>query len=153
MVQGKKQLNCKPKFVEVVIGDNVLKYSLIFRAFNYLIRIYDELTNYLYIPEMPIDNTDTERLIRDMVIGKKPYLFCRDLKRAAKMYSLSGACKKLDKNPKRWLCHVLKNSDSMPKDKLYTLLPEFWEDEEQQTASTGISWWRAKTHMRIGNMR
>lgn len=68
MVQGKKQLNCKPKFVEVVIGDNVLKYSLIFRAFNYLIRIYDELTNYLYIPEMPIDNTDTERLIRDMVM-------------------------------------------------------------------------------------
>ena len=33
MVQGKKQLNCKPKFVEVVIGDNVLKYSRIFRAF------------------------------------------------------------------------------------------------------------------------
>ena len=45
MVQGKKQLNCKPKSVEVVIDDNVLKYSLIFRAFNYLIRIYDELTN------------------------------------------------------------------------------------------------------------
>ena len=25
MVQGKKQLNCKPKFAEVVIGDNEAK--------------------------------------------------------------------------------------------------------------------------------
>ena len=85
--------------------------------------------------QMPLDNNDTERLIRDMVMGKKSYLFCRDLdacKRAAMMYSLFGACKVLDKNPERWLCHVLKNIDSTPKDKLYTLLPEFWEDEEQQ---------------------
>ena len=26
MVQGKKQLNSKPKLAEVVVGDNVLKY-------------------------------------------------------------------------------------------------------------------------------
>lgn len=85
--------------------------SLIFMALNYLIRNYDEMTHYFDIPEMPIDNTDTERLIRDMVIGKKAYLFCRDLdacKRAAMMYSLFGACKVLDKNPERWLCYVLK---------------------------------------------
>ena len=113
---------------------DVPKDSLIFKALNYLIRNYDELTHYLDIPEMPIDNTDTERLIRDMVMGKKSYLFCRDLdacKRAAMMYSLFGACKVLDKNPERWLCHVLKNIKTTPKDKLYTLLPEFWEDDEQ----------------------
>lgn len=86
----------------------------------------------LSIPEMPIDNTDTERLIRDMVMGKKSYLFCRDLdacRRAAMMYSLFGACKVLGKNPERWLSYVLKNIKTTPKDKLYTLLPEFWEDE------------------------
>ena len=113
---------------------DVPKDSLIFKALNYLIRNYDELTHYLDIPEMPIDNTDTERLIRDMVMGKKSYLFCRDLdacKRAAMMYSLFGACKVLDKNPERWLCYVLKNIKTTPKDKLYTLLPEFWEDDEQ----------------------
>ena len=113
---------------------DVPKDSLIFKALNYLIRNYDELTHYLDIPEMPIDNTDTERLIRDMVMGKKSYLFCRDLdacKRAAMMYSLFGACKVLDKNPERWLCHVLKNIKTTPNDKLYTLLPEFWEDDEQ----------------------
>ena len=80
---------------------------------------------------MPIDNTDTEGLICDMLMGKKAYLFCRDLdayKRAAMMYSLFGACKVLDKNPERWLCYDI---DSTPEDKYYTLLPEFWEDEEQ----------------------
>ena len=111
---------------------DVPKDSLIFRALNYLLRNYDELTHYLSIPEMPLDNTDTERLIRDMVMGKKSYLFCRDLdacRRAAMMYSLFGACKVLGKNPERWLSYVLKNIKTTPKDKLYTLLPEFWEDE------------------------
>lgn len=113
---------------------DVPKDSLIFKALNYLLRNYEELTHYLDIQEMPIDNTDTERLIRDMVMGKKSYLFCRDLdacKRAAMMYSLFGACKVLNKNPERWLSHVLKHIKTTPKDKLYTLLPEFWEDEEQ----------------------
>ena len=55
---------------------------------------------------MPLDNNDTERLIRDMVMGKKAYLFCRDLdacKRAAMMYSLFGACKVLDKKSECFL--------------------------------------------------
>ena len=46
------------------------------------------------------------------------------------MYSLFGICNVLYKNPKRWLC-VLKNIKTTPKDKLYTLLPELCEDEEQ----------------------
>ena len=80
-----------------------------------------------------MDNA-SERLIRDMVMGKKAYLCGPDLdacKRAAMMDSLFGACEVLDKNPERWLCDVLKHIDSMPEDKYYTLLPEFWEDEEQ----------------------
>lgn len=113
---------------------DVPRDSNIFKALNYMLRNYTELTNYIDIPDMPLDNNDTERLIRDMVMGKKAYLFCRDLdacKRAAMMYSLFGACKVLDKNPERWLCYVLKHIDTTPEDKLYTLLPEFWEDEEQ----------------------
>lgn len=55
--------------------------------------------------EMPLDNNDTERLIRDMVLGK---------------------------NPERWLVYVLHHIKTTPKDKLYTLLPEFWEDDNEQ---------------------
>ena len=70
---------------------DIPKDSLIFEALNYMQCNYTELTNYIDIPDMPLDNNDTERLIRDMVMGKKAYLFCRDLdacKRAAMMYSL-----------------------------------------------------------------
>ena len=93
MVQGKKQLNGKPKFAEVVIGDNKAldKRERVFFSKEERDTIYDKLTNYIDIPDMPLDNNDTERLIRDMVMGKKAYLFCRDLdacKRAAMMYSL-----------------------------------------------------------------
>ena len=145
MVQGKKAFNnSKPKFAEVVIGDSETKKMRV--AANsrpsrspYLKLIHPNGVT-LILPadtsveliEMPIDNTDTERLIRDMVMGKKSYLFCRDLdacRRAAMMYSLFGACKVLGKNPERWLSYVLKNIKTTPKDKLYTLLPEFWEDE------------------------
>ena len=31
--------------------------------------------------------------------------------------------------PERWLSYVLKNIKTTPKDKLYTLLPEFWKNE------------------------
>ena len=120
MVQGKKQLSSKPKFTEVAIGDNEAKemreswcrqksgakteqiaslVRMIFTQKRELVvfskeerdTIYDKLTDYIDIPDMPLDNSDTERLIRDMVMGKKAYLFCRDLdacKRAAMMYSL-----------------------------------------------------------------
>lgn len=37
--------------------------------------IYDKTTNYIDIPDMPLDNNDTERLIRDMVMGKKAYIY------------------------------------------------------------------------------
>ena len=101
---------------------------------NYALTEYPCMLRCLEDGSLDLSNNDTERLIRDMVMGKKAYLFCRDLdacKRAAMMYSLFGACKVLDKNPERWLCYVLKHIDSMPEDKYYTLLPEFWEDEEQ----------------------
>ena len=110
---------------------NLPQESKIYEAMNYLLRHYDELTAYLDIADMPLDNTDTERSIRDMVMGKKAYLYCRNYEsvdRACVMYSLFGACKVLGKNPERWLTYVLKHIDSTPKEDLRKLLPEEWED-------------------------
>ena len=110
---------------------NLPHESKIFEAMNYLLRHYDELTAYLDIADMPLDNTDTERSIRDMVMGKKAYLYCRNYEavdRACIMYSLFGACKVLGKNPERWLTYVLKHIDTTPTEELHKLLPEEWED-------------------------
>ncbi len=86
--------------------------TLTYEALSYLLRHYDELTAYLEIPGMPIDNNDTEREIRAMVMGKKSYLYCRTeeaCQRAAMMYSLLGVCKVTGKDPEKWPSHTLKH--------------------------------------------
>ena len=105
--------------------------SQMYKALNYVIRHYEELTAYLDIPEMPLDNNETEREIRAMVMGKKAYLFCQTdeaCERAAMMYSFFGACKVKGKNPERWLTYVLDHIKETKDEDMYKLLPEFWED-------------------------
>ena len=105
--------------------------SQMHKALNYVIRHYDELTAYLDIPEMPLDNNDTERQIRSMVMGKKAYLFCQNdtfCEYAAMMYSFFGACKVKGRNEERWLTYVLDHIKNTTEEDLYKLLPEFWED-------------------------
>lgn len=107
------------------------KNSQMYKALNYVIRHYEELTAYLDIPEMPLDNNDTEREIRAMVMGKKAYLFCQTddaCERAAMMYSFFGACKVKGKNPERWLTYVLDHIKETKDEDMFKLLPEFWED-------------------------
>lgn len=55
MVQDKKLLSSKPRFVEVEIG---------------------EIGDYLDILVIPLNNNDTESLIRNMVKGRKFYSLC-----------------------------------------------------------------------------
>ena len=114
--------------------NEILNYdqnSQMYKALNYVIRHYEELTAYLDIPEMPLDNNDTEREIRAMVMGKKAYLFCQTddaCERAAMMYSFFGACKVKGKNPERWLTYVLDHIKETKDEDMFKLLPEFWED-------------------------
>ena len=111
--------------------NEILNYdqnSQMYKALNYVIRHYEELTAYLDIPEMPLDNNDTEREIRAMVMGKKAYLFCQTddaCERAAMMYSFFGACKVKGKNPERWLTYVLDHIKETKDEDMYKLLPEF----------------------------
>lgn len=105
--------------------------TLTYEAMTYLLRHYDELTAYLGIARMSIDNNDTEREIRAMVMGKKAYLYCRteeSCRRAAIMYSLLGACKVLGKNSEKWLAHTLKHIGSTKPENIYHLLPEEWTE-------------------------
>ena len=114
--------------------NEILNYdqnSQMHKALNYVIRHYVELTAYLDIPEMPLDNNDTEREIRAMVMGKKAYLFFQTddaCERAAMMYSFFGACKVKGKNPERWLTYVLDHIKETKEEDYYKLLPEFWEE-------------------------
>ena len=122
------------KLLKLWCGQNIVKVpeeTLIHRAMGYLLRHYDELTAYLDIAGMPVDNNDTERAIRAMVMGKQAYLFCRTdeaCQRAALMYSMLGACKVLGKNAEKWLAHALKHVGSTKPENLHLLLPENWTE-------------------------
>ena len=105
--------------------------TLTYKAMGYLLRHYDELTAYMDIAEMPVDNNDTEREIRSMVMGKQSYLFCRTEEachRAALMYSMLGACKVLGKDAEKWLAYTLKHIGSTKPEDQHRLLPEEWTE-------------------------
>ena len=111
--------------------------TLLKKACKYLLNHYDELTNYLDIPQMPLDNNGTERVIRNLVMGRKNYLFNQSeesLARDTIIYSFLATCAVMKVNPQRWLESVMDNFDSTPEDKLYTLLPQHWHDVDAPPA-------------------
>lgn len=105
--------------------------SQVKKACNYLLNHYDELTNYLVIPFMPCHNNDTERVIRNLVMGRKNYLFNQSeeaLERDTVIYSFFATCAVNNVDPRRWLEYVMDHFDQTPADRLHTLLPQHWID-------------------------
>ena len=99
-------------------------------ALSYFLDRQKELQMYMKYPDMPFTNNDSERQIREMVMGRKNYLFCQNhlaARRAAMMYSFFGTCKLLGKNPEEWLTYVLEHIRTTPANQLYRLLPQYWE--------------------------
>lgn len=81
---------------------------------------------YMKYPEMPFTNNDCERQIREMVMGRKNYLFCQNhpaARRAAMMYSFFGTCKFQGKNPEPWLTYVLEHIRTTPAEQIYHCYP------------------------------
>lgn len=103
-----------------------------YKAMNYLLNHYNELTAYINTPEMPLTNNDVEREIRQMVMGKKAYLFCENDESAhyaAIMYSFFGACKAKKIDGRLWLTYVLDHINTTSEDHLYKLLPQNWKQK------------------------
>lgn len=101
------------------------------KACKYFLRYYDEIIRYMDIPWMPIDNNDTERQIRQLVMGRKNYLFNQteeSLNRDTIIYSFFATCIVNGKNPERWLNYVKANMADTTPDKMISLLPNHWED-------------------------
>lgn len=103
--------------------------SQMYKACNYIIRHYDELTAYMDYDMFPLDNNATESAIRALVMGKQNYLFCQNDESchyAAVMYTFFAACKVLGIHPEKWLSDVLDKIPLTPKEKLRELLPQNW---------------------------
>lgn len=84
----------------------VLPKSDMRKGLNYLRNHWSELTRYLDVGELPIDNNECEQLMKIPAIGRKNYLFVASHNggcRAAIHYSLVSSAKSNGIEPYAWL--------------------------------------------------
>ena len=84
--------------------------SGIAKAFSYFLRNYDGLTFFLKNPKVPIDNNQSERLLRSHVIGRKTWYgtHSKDGATAAAIhFSLIEACKLNHLNPRQYYADLI----------------------------------------------
>jgi transposase len=79
--------------------------SKLSKAMNYLLGNYRELTLFMGIAELPIDNNPQERLLRSHVVGRKTWYGThskRGALTAAILFSLVETCKLIGVNPRHY---------------------------------------------------
>lgn len=108
------------------------------KAINYILNRWEGVTLYVEEGCYMIDNNNAERMIRDLAISRKNWLFAGSHESAANaaiIFSLIGTCKLQGINPRQWLCDVLNRIDSHSKDKLLELLPQNWKPAKAAAAA------------------
>ena len=97
------------------------------KAFQYSLNRWDGLTRYLEDGRLSIDNNLSERLIRDIAMTRKNYLFLgsdRGGDRAAAIYTIIESAKLNDLNPEAYLAEVLdRMARGHPINRIDELLP------------------------------
>ncbi|WP_053405358.1 IS66 family transposase [Persicobacter sp. CCB-QB2] len=105
---------------------DALPRSLIGKAINYMLNLWDRLITFTQDPQLHPDNNLIENLIRPLALGKKNFLFAGSHAAAqniAMYYSFFGTCKANGINPSKWLEDVLRRINNHSISKIRELLP------------------------------
>ena len=84
--------------------------SSVGKAFGYLLRNFNELTEFIANPLLPIDNNRQERLLRNPVIGRKTWYGTHSRRGAETMailFSVVETCKLNNVNPREYLTRLI----------------------------------------------
>jgi transposase len=107
--------------------DKVLPKSLLGKAITYALNQWDSLTVYLGNGELSIDNNIAERAIKDLVLGRKAWLFAdrpEGAQTIAVMHSLVQTAVANGLDPYRYLLHVFEVMPTLnTSEELKQLLP------------------------------
>lgn len=106
-----------------------LPKSPVGKAVTYSLNQWDALVRYTTDVCLSIDNNLSERTLRQVVIGRKNYLFAGSpagAERAAIMYSLTATCKLHGTDAFAYLEDVLKKVSTHPASQIDDLLPSNW---------------------------
>jgi hypothetical protein len=99
-------------------------------AYDYALRRWTVLLNYLEDGRYPIDNNPCENSLRPVALGRKNWLFIGTEDsgdRTAVIMSLIASCKANAHNPHAYLSDVLTRLPTHPYNRLDELLPHHWK--------------------------
>jgi transposase len=112
------------------IREEVLPKSPGARAVRYALNQWDALTRFLADGDLEIDNGATERVNRDIAIGRGNWTFFgsdEGGKTAAVLMSFTASCKRCRVEPFAWFRDVLSRIATYPVHRLPELLPHNWK--------------------------
>lgn len=102
----------KMKITCMELLSTVLSKSTIGKACGYLLRNFNELTEFISNPLLPIDNNRQERLLRNPVVGRKTWYGTHSQKGAETMailFSIVETCKLNNVNPRHYLAQLVQD--------------------------------------------
>ena len=97
---------------------------------SYAITQMGKLRKYLSDGRLSIDNNISERAVKNIIIGRKNFLFFgndRAGEKAAIIYTLIETAKLNNINPQAWLTHVIETIGEAKQTRLDHLLPWNWQ--------------------------
>ena len=108
----------------------VLPRSALGEALGYALNNWKALTRYTEAPFLAIDNNHSERQIKQLVIGRKNWLFAGSeggAQNAAILYSLVVSCKLAGVDPFAYFRDVLMHIHTHPAERIAELIPREWK--------------------------
>lgn len=129
-----RQLRAKPILDQFEIWlqaqrKTILPKSPMGQAIGYALRHWKALNRYLEDGNLSIDNNASERAIKNVVIGRKNWLFAGNesgARRAAIIFSLIVTCKQNGVEPFAYLKDVLAKLAAWPESRMGELTPRNW---------------------------
>jgi transposase len=108
----------------------VLPRSPLGKAITYTLKNWTALNRYTDAAFLSIDNNHSERQIKQLVIGRKNWIFCASengAHNAAILFSLVVSCKLHGVDPFAYFRDVLMRIHTHPIDRVHALIPREWK--------------------------
>ena len=112
------------------LSPQVLPKSLLGKAITYTLKNWKALNRYTEAAYLSIDNNLSERQVKQMVIGRKNWMFAgseNGARNAAILFSLVVSCKLAGVDPFAYLRDILPRLDSHPANRIHELIPREWQ--------------------------
>ena len=116
-----------------------LPKSLLGKAVEYTLRLWERLERYVEHGEVEIDTNLLENSMRMVAVARKNFLFAGSeagAERAALFFSLMESCRRLEIHPHEYLSDVLTRLPMTAPEEIGTLTPNGWKQARERATTT-----------------